>query len=64
MTKIENDCCNCASPGYPCLGSSCVLTKVPHHYCDECGEEAPLYDYEGKELCGDCILNKFEVLYE
>lgn len=64
MTKIENDCCNCASPGYSCLGGSCLLTKVPHHYCDECGEEATLYDCKGKELCAECVLKIYEVLYE
>lgn len=64
MTKIENDCCDCASPGYPCLGNSCPLTKVEHHYCDNCGEEDTLYNYEGKELCANCILENFEVAYE
>lgn len=61
MTKIENDCVDC---GRPCLGNSCPHVNVPHHYCDECGDEAPLYDYEGKELCAECLLRNFEVLYE
>lgn len=61
MTKIENDCVDC---GRPCLGSSCPYVNVQHHYCDECGDEAPLYDYEGQELCAECILSKYEVLYK
>lgn len=61
MTKIENDCVDC---GQHCVGSSCPYVNVPHHYCDRCGEEAPLYDYDGEELCGECVLKNFEVLYE
>lgn len=64
MTKIENDCCDCATGAYPCLGNSCPLVNTPHHYCDECGDETQLYDYEGRELCAECILNKYEALYK
>lgn len=64
MTKIENDCYDCATGAYPCLGNSCPLVNTPHHYCDECGDETQLYDYEGKELCAECILNKYEALYK
>lgn len=49
MIVYENECCDCAVPGYPCLGNACSLTHVPHIYCDECGEE--IYDDEhGYEL--------------
>lgn len=56
MIKYENDCCGCAVPGYPCLGSSCPLTHSPHLYCDHCGYESEeLYEFDGEELCEDCI---------
>jgi len=55
MIRIENDCCDCAVPGYPCLGSICSLRHVPHCYCDMCGEEISEFDInEDYHLCEDC----------
>ena len=63
--KYENECCDCAVPAYPCLGSACPNRNVPHLYCDECGEEVEnLYYFDGRELCIDCIeklLEKVEI---
>ena len=60
MVKIENHCCNCATPGYPCQGALCPLTRVEVHYCDECGDELDeIYDVEGKELCEYCLKDMF-----
>lgn len=64
MLKIENHCCDCAVPGYPCLGDLCPLRKVRVHYCDKCDPncEFPLvdiHDVDGQELCADCVLDKF-----
>lgn len=39
MIRYEDHCCDCAVPGYPCLGDSCSLRHVPVLYCDMCGEE-------------------------
>ena len=52
MVKYENECVDC---GLPCLGSSCPYRRVPHIYCDRCGEEI----YEGDiteeyHLCDEC----------
>ena len=62
MVRIENHCCECAVPGYPCRGSLCPLTHVEVHYCDnpkcEC-ELDEIYDVEGEELCEDCLREKF-----
>lgn len=60
MKRIENDCCDCATPNYPCIGNLCPYSQVPHWYCDECGEETQLYHYEDQELCIECIENKLE----
>ena len=61
MTKIENHCCDCATPGYPCLGSACPLRRVPVLYCDNAsclahhtGVER-LFVVGGAELCMECI---------
>ena len=54
MITIENECVGCPKE-LGCLGSSCPNREVTRHYCDECGEETKLYEFEGKELCIDCI---------
>lgn len=61
MLKIENHCCDCAVPAYPCSGDLCPLTKVAVHYCDRCGCEidGDIYDLDDKELCEDCLLDIF-----
>lgn len=55
MKVIRNDCCGCSSAGYACMGSSCPLRHVEHHYCDICGAEEKLYPFNGQELCLACI---------
>lgn len=60
MIKYENDCCGCATPGYPCLGSSCALRHVKHYYCDKCGNDVEeLYYYDDKGLCEECAIEVF-----
>ena len=39
MLVIEDHCCDCAVPGYPCLGVHCPARRVPVFYCDVCGAE-------------------------
>lgn len=65
MVRVQNDCCDCAVPGYPCIGERCELRHNPHFFCDDCGDEVysgKLYHYEGEELCGDCVLERLEVV--
>lgn len=55
MIIFRNECCNCATPGYPCLGSMCPNRNVPVHVCDECGtviEDA--FGSLGIDLCERC----------
>ena len=60
MIKIENHCCDCAVPGYPCLGSSCPNRHVEVHYCDKCGEEIEeIFEADCEELCEECLKEKF-----
>lgn len=56
MKSIENRCCGCAVPGYPCSGPTCSLRHVEVHYCDRCGCELEGYfkEIDGEELCSDC----------
>lgn len=61
MVKYEDECCGCAAGNYPCLGSACPNRHVKHLYCDKCGEDVEeLYDFEGAQLCKECLLKKFE----
>ena len=62
MREIVNECCNCAVPGYPCLGPSCPRRSVEHFKCDKCGAEATLYEIDGKELCAECLLEEFPIV--
>ena len=68
MIIYKNDCCGCASPGYPCRGESCDLRNNPHYFCDRCGEEVDpeeLYeDNGGEQLCVDCILKEYKKVGE
>lgn len=64
MIRIENHCCGCASPGYPCLGSDCSNRHVEVHYCDKCGYviegDVNISEINGDELCDDCFAKETE----
>ena len=61
MLRYDNQCCDCAAPGYPCRGSSCPNRNVPVYYCDKCGGEidGDIYDVDGEELCEECLKDMF-----
>ena len=61
MVKRENHCCQCAAPGYPCLGAACSLRNVEVYYCDRCGEEfdGDIYGVDDEDLCEDCLKERF-----
>lgn len=66
MKRIENHCCDCAVPGYPCLGNACPNRNVEVHYCDKCDPKCDypleeIYEVDGEELCEDCLKEKFIV---
>ncbi len=56
MKRIENECVGCP-PEMGCLGNACPNRNVERCYCDKCGEETKLYNYEDGEYCIDCIEN-------
>lgn len=60
MVKLENRCCDCATPAYPCRGSACPLMDIEVYYCDKCGDELDeIYDVDDKELCEHCLKKEF-----
>lgn len=60
MTKYENECCNCSTESYPCIGNDCKMRAVPHYFCDKCEEEIDdiLYELDGREFCRECVLDE------
>ena len=56
MRIYTNECVDC---GLPCLHTSCPYYNVERFYCDECGDEITLYEYENRELCESCLLKMF-----
>ncbi len=62
MTQIENRCCNCATPAYPCRDNGCLLKRVRVTYCDRCDEEISpgnIYCVDGEDVCEDCLKEIF-----
>lgn len=63
MKKVENECVGCMDLGLYCLGDSCPNKNIVHYYCDFCKEEdVRLYEYDGYEICEDCLLKEFDVV--
>lgn len=61
MVRIENHCCHCATPAYPCRGESCPLRRVKVTYCDHCDDEIPpgeIFNEDGEDLCEECRKDK------
>ena len=43
MQRVENDCVGCV---LPCLGASCPHRESIRYYCDDCGDETQLYEFD------------------
>ena len=56
MRETTNECVDC---GKPC-DSSCPYKSVTRFYCDKCGDETQLYNFDGQELCIGCIEKELE----
>ena len=52
MKITESECVDC---GLPCIHKSCPYYEVTRFICDKCGAEETLYEFDGQELCLDCI---------
>lgn len=55
MKKEVNNCVGCEVCYDYC---DYKHIKFYEFYCDECGSEEILYDFDGEELCGECILRR------
>ena len=59
MIKVESGCVGCP-PEMGCLYEGCPYYRELHFYCDECDHEDDLYEFEGRQLCADCIATILE----
>ena len=60
MRYYTNECADC---GLPCLFESCPNYEVLHFKCDFCEtEDVKLYDYDGHEICEECLLEQFKAV--
>ena len=65
MIKYENHCCDCAVPGYPCMGNSCPYVNVSVHYCDICNDDTYAeYDIEGEHYCKEHAIEYLKEVFE
>lgn len=55
MKKTESECVQC---GKPCMGNACPNFAVTRFYCDKCGNEDMLFEWDGQELCRECVLEE------
>lgn len=59
MARRYEDMCVGCPPEMGCMGSVCPNRNVEIVYCDECGEEnETIYEFDGEELCLNCIEEK------
>ena len=62
MITYEDECVGCPTE-IGCLGSACPNRNVKHLYCDKCNDDVEkLYNYDGQEICEECLLTEFEVI--
>ena len=54
LRVIEDQCVGCPDE-LGCIGDSCKYKNVECFYCDNCSDQAMLYEFEGRQLCIECI---------
>lgn len=59
MRKTESACVDC---GFPCNGRACPNYEITRFFCDECGDEEKLFEFDGRELCIRCIEKALKVV--
>ena len=59
VIKYEDDCVGCP-PEIGCMGNSCPNRNIPHTYCDRCGDEAKLYQFDDEQICENCLAEEID----
>lgn len=60
MLKEYVDMCVGCPPEMGCLGDSCPQRNSLVFKCDNCESEDEIYEFEGQELCIECIKELLE----
>ena len=64
MMYEVNECCDCATESYPCIGDACSLRHAIYYRCDRCGcdglTEDDIHKVDGEDLCDACYDEEFE----
>lgn len=61
MIVVENECVGCP-PEMGCIGASCKYLNVKRYYCDQCKFENRLYEFDGQQLCLECIVERLDIV--
>ena len=59
MKITRSECVDC---GLPCVKRACKNYEVTRYYCDKCMSEETLYDWDGLELCLNCIKTELDII--
>ena len=58
MRRTEDNCVGCSTIYGSCLGAGCPNRNQIVLVCDKCEADVDkLYEYEGEELCQECLLD-------
>lgn len=60
MAIVYEDRCVECPPELGCRGEFCPNKHCAIYICDSCDSEADLYEFEGEQLCIDCIKDRLE----
>lgn len=63
MKYEVNECCDCATDTYPCIGDECPQLHKTYYRCDECGTdeltEGEIHHVDDMDFCERCY-EKYE----
>ena len=66
MKYEVNECCDCATDTYSCIGDECPQLHKTYYRCDECGTdeltEDEIHHVDDMDLCGTCYCEYEEEL--
>ncbi len=66
MKYEVNECCDCATDTYPCIGDECSQLHKIYYRCDECGAdeltEDEIHHVNDMDLCEHCYIEYEEEL--
>ena len=62
MIVYENRCTGCSDSSH-CRGRYCPNRNVKVYICNDCGYESTIYEFDGEQLCIECIKERLEAVH-